>query len=277
MKKATVVVTRYNESDKIVSACLKCLAEQNNVELQILFLDQKESSTIKAECKFLSKSQNKIFYKKIPAKSLSFARNLGIQLAKEEIVLFTDSDALPDKNWASEIIDTYSKDKKIGIVGGKVIPYFENKPKWYSRAKFAMEMYSIINLPRDIGEVEKVVGVNFSLNKKRLGDMAIFLENLGRKNGKLLGGEETDLCQKIIEKRFKVYYNSNALVKHFIPKERNSLIWLTRRAYWGGYSRAIRGGKPKRFDSTKTKYDNLFIPIILPFYAAGYFKGKVGW
>jgi len=273
--KCSIVVTRYSESDKLVKDCLGALSKQKNITCEVNFLDQRDSKEIYAFCKEMSNKNIKINYIKIPAKTLSYARNYGIKISKASIILFTDSDAIVDENWAKEIFKTFSIDKKIAIVGGTSKPKWPGKLKWYHKSNIVKELYSLISLSDEITPVEKVVGVNFAINKDLLGDQALFNENLGRKPGSLLGGEETDLCSKVGEKGFLVYYNPKAIIHHQIQEERMSLRWVLKRMYYGGVSRAARGGKPKTFHKERNIYDRIILPILLVPYIIGYIMEKL--
>ena len=189
-------------------------------------------------------------------------------------MLFTDSDAIPESNWAYELSRIYALDKKIAIVGGKSFPKWLKKPRWYHKSNIVLELYSLVNLSEKVISTVKVVGVNFSLSKKRLGNLTTFKENLGRKDGKLLGGEETDMCSKAKDKDLLVYFNPKAAVAHQIPTERISFSWVIKRMYFGGYSRALRGGRPSTFHKKRNIWDRIILPILAIPYTLGYWKGK---
>jgi glycosyltransferase involved in cell wall biosynthesis len=61
-------------------------------------------------CKRLNeKGPHKFEYIKIPAISLSFARNKGLTLSKTQYVAFCDPDCVLAPNWAAEIVNTFDK------------------------------------------------------------------------------------------------------------------------------------------------------------------------
>jgi GT2 family glycosyltransferase len=273
LMRGTVILTRYDEVDSLIIPCLISLSKQINVSLTIYFLDQKKDNKVKRICKKLSSKKIMYIYKSIPAKSLSYARNIGIKLAKTSIVMFTDLDAIQDKNWAYELLKTYKVDKKIAVVGGRSIAKWMSKSHWYHKSNIIMEFYSIINLSDKVINTSKVIGVNYSLNKNLLKKLALFREDLGRKNGMLLGGEETDLCKTVIENGYYVYYTPNAIVEHQIYMERSSIFWILKRAYYGGVSRAARGGKPQPMVKRRNIYDFFACMLIAFPYIIGLIYG----
>src|SRR5690349_21255951 len=54
-----------------------------------------------------------------PERNLSQSRNLGIDLAAGEIVVFIDDDSIPEPRWLSELMEPYA-DEHVGGVGGLV-------------------------------------------------------------------------------------------------------------------------------------------------------------
>ena len=275
MKKITIIITRYNESNELIIPCITSISNQKNVEAVTYFLDQKKDEYMERLCNNLSNKKIKIIYKNIPAISLSNARNTGIRLAKTDYVLFTDCDAIPDTNWAYELALPFTISKKIAIIGGKSSPKWLSKQKWYHHSNILMDIYSLLDLGENIKEIDRIVGVNFVLNKKLLGKDSFFNENLGRRPGSLLGGEESELCKRAIKKGFKIFYNGKARVQHQIQKDRMNLKWIIRRFYYGGYGKALIGGAPKTYSQKRNIYDKLVLGIVTIPYLIGFIKGKI--
>jgi GT2 family glycosyltransferase len=276
MKKADVVITRYNESDKLVQDCFNSLSKQKKVNLNIIYLEQSnEFKSSKKLCNTKSNKNIKFIFKKIKPISLSYARDLGIRLSKNKYVLFTDIDAMPKNNWAEEMINSLEKKTNTAIVGGKSIPKWSKKSRWYHQSKIVLELYSMVDILDYEGEVEKVVGVNFGINKNILRSESNFNQNLGRKDGDFSGGEETDLCNRAHKKGYRIIYNPQSEVVHQVSKERMSFFWILKRMYYGGVSRSKRGGKPKTFTKKRNIYDKIILPILAIPYLMGYMRAKI--
>jgi cellulose synthase/poly-beta-1,6-N-acetylglucosamine synthase-like glycosyltransferase len=275
MKKVSIIVTRYNEPNKLINPCLIALSKQKGIQAKVYFLDQKEDDETKSLCKRLSNKNIKIICKNIPAKSLSYARNIGIKLSKTDIILFTDADAIPSQNWAFELTKTFNSKENIVIVGGRATAKWLTNLKWYHKSNILIDVYSTLDLGKEVKETDRIVGVNFGLNKKLLKTEAFFDESQGRRPNSLLSGEDCDLCKRTRGKGFKIFYNGNAIVQHQIQKERMGLFWIMKRFYYGGYGRAILGGMPKTYTDKRNVYDRLLILIISVPYIIGFLKGKI--
>lgn len=270
----TVVVTRYNETNQQLLICLKSLSDQT-INVHVLVLDQVTDSHVKQKIFYLNNNNVKFIYLNISRTSLSFARNKGVSIAKTNIVGFCDADCKLQKNWAEEIKKIFKDEKYVAIVGTKVSPKWGSRPLWFNKSKLIQEMYSMIDLSDEVMEVDKVVGASFAVNKNLLKNECYFDEKLGRKNGRLLGGEETDLCERASRKGFKILYTPKTEAIHYVGKVRISYNWIFNRAYWGGFSRAMKGGKISTFNRTKKLItpDLLGMGLIVPFYLTGYIKG----
>ena len=101
MKFITIVVCAYNESLNIYN-CLKSLASidypANKFEV-IIIDDDSEDETSDIIKKFIADNKHINFqFYKIKHGGLSIARNTGVKISKNEIILFVDADAIIDKD-----------------------------------------------------------------------------------------------------------------------------------------------------------------------------------
>lgn len=270
---ATVSLTRFGEPDALVEQTLESLAVQQDVRLQILLLDQSDAETsLDMACSRLSSSRIQFEYKKIPAHSLSRARNTAIALTCTDLLLFIDPDAICAPDWAAVLIESLQREK-IGVAGGRILPIWGKTPGWLAQSTVVRDQYSILDLGEGTADVDRVVGASFGINVARLGRDMRFDENLGRRDGRLFGGEETDFCRRCRTMGKTVLYNGGAIVKHQIPVERMSFRWLARRMYYAGIGRCMAGGKPSP-SRPLNAWDYLALPFILPSYVLGYWRAS---
>lgn len=272
-RELTVIVTRYLEPDDMVKECLQLLANQKGCVFTVIFLDQKKEKSIRAFCNNISDESIRIIHTHIPAKSLAFARNFGLKKAKTRYVGFCDVDCKLEKNWCKEMINAFHK-SGAAIVGTKIIPNWHGKTSWFHKSRYIQEFYSLLDISEVLCDVPKVIGASFAVDKFKLGDQGYFDENLGRKDGNYLGGEETDLCQRVRSIGGRVVYTPFTVAHHQISRTRLPASWIQKRAFFGGLSRALRKGKAEPFNKTYRPLDFLAILFILPAYLYGYFVGR---
>jgi glycosyltransferase involved in cell wall biosynthesis len=276
MQKITITLTRYAEPNWLLLETLSSLVEQEQVIATVLMLDQKNDQEIIDFCQQNSTPNIQLLYQTIPAKSLSFARNEAIRMCETAILLYIDTDAIATPNWAYELSEgMHKQDAAVG--GGKIIAKWHCKPGFLQKSPLVLEQYSMLDLGDDDLEVKKIIGANFGLNIHKLEKLACFDENLGRKNGKLLGGEETSLCAAAIKAGYRVFYFGKSKVYHQVLPERINFKWICKRMYYGGYSRALQGGMPSPNNKTKqwNKWDVFALCCLLPTYVLGFVFAKL--
>lgn len=275
MNKIIITLTRYNETDDLVYQTLTSLSKQKNIIAEILFFDQNYNPEYAERIQNLSHQNINFTIINTKPEGLSRARNLAIKMAKEKninIVLYIDPDAIANPNWAYELSKELNNDN-CAITGSRIIPKWTEKPLIIAQSSIVKEQYSLLDLGEENFETQKVVGASFGINIETLGKEAFFEENFGRKNGNLLGGEETDLCQRAKRQNLKIKYCGKSLIQHVILPERIKYSWIAKRFYAAGYSRSQRKGNPEPF-STPKFIDYLLILPIIPFYINGWIKSK---
>jgi GT2 family glycosyltransferase len=113
---ASVIIVTYNNSDLLLLN-LDNLNKQIVSDFEIIIIDNNEKIDI-----FPLIKKYPINYIKLKKNyGLSFARNIGIKLARGEIVIFLDDDAIPAPDFVEKHINAY-KEYNIYGLRGKAIP-----------------------------------------------------------------------------------------------------------------------------------------------------------
>jgi glucosyl-dolichyl phosphate glucuronosyltransferase len=174
-------------------------------------------------------------------------------------------------NWIKNLVNSFEKDHSIAICGGKIELLYPRKPRFYHRSIFIKSQYGYLNISKKQVYTHKVNGGNMAVHKKRLKNEARISLELGRKQGKLFGGEDSDICNRAIKKNLKVLFVPNAIIIHKIQKDRMRFLYLLKSFFYQGKNRAI---SKMSFDPTnKNSYsssDFLTILLFLIPYLLGY-------
>jgi glycosyltransferase involved in cell wall biosynthesis len=176
---------------------------------------------------------------------LSNSRNAGIKHATGDIIAFIDDDAVADKNWVYNLLQSYADPLVIGA-GGKI------KPMWYSDDKtFPEELFWIIGCtykgcPEFRTSVRNTFGGNLSF-RRSVFENNEFCPNIGRNGLMQLTADETDLSLRLLNAfpDHKIIFDPNAVVYHRIYPYRLSLPFIMRRAYGEGISKAYMSKRHK--------------------------------
>ncbi|MFN2201388.1 MAG: glycosyltransferase family 2 protein [Caldilineaceae bacterium] len=269
---ATVALTRFHEPDALLEAALTSMSAQVDIVAEVLLLDQTPSTVIAALCRELDSATIRFRYAAIPATSLSFARNLAIDRATAPVILFMDADAVAEPDWARSLYDAL-RVEHVGMVGSRILPSWHRRPLLISKSLVVRDQYSIFDFGTQTFPFHRVVGTAFGLHRERLDREAYFDEGLGRREGSLLGGEETDLSRRVRRLGLDILYAGGAVVRHQILPARISYFWILRRFFYAGVTRALLGGPPAP-SGAMNLWDYLVLPIVLPPYVVGYFVGR---
>lgn len=269
----TITLTRYREPDWLVNEALDSLAAQEGVIGEVIFLDQNWTDAFADSV--AARSTEDLIFRPVQCaeRCLSHARNEGLRLAAHDVVLFTEPDVIAHARWARLMADELVKGA--AIAGSRILPKWRARPPLLARARTVRDQYSILDWGEQTIDAARVVGAGFGINKRHIKSGRSFDENFGRRNGTLLGGEESKFCRDVQADGGRIVYVGGAIILHQVLNERLRWGWIMRRLFYAGLSRRQQGGAPS--PSRKPGlWDWLLLPLILPPYAAGYFayRGK---
>ncbi|MBU1628188.1 glycosyltransferase family 2 protein [bacterium] len=114
----SVIILSHN-GEKVLENCLRSVIETDYSPLEIILVDNfsKDStpqiaSRYKEKIKIIRTKENFSFAK---------ANNLGIKCSTGKILVLLNDDTIVTKEWIRSLVEVFEKDKKIGIVGCKIL------------------------------------------------------------------------------------------------------------------------------------------------------------
>lgn len=274
LRAVTITLTRYREPDWLVFETLESLRAQTGVMGQVLLLDQAWEPGFTRRVEALSSSALRFYCRPCPENGLSFARNEGLAEAEYDTVLFIDPDALAEPGWARALADALSE-PGVAVAGSRILPRWRGRKPVLARSKVVHDQYSLLDYGDETLPVGRVVGAGFGVNRSVATDQMHFDAAFGRREGRLFGGEESDLCARVAEAGGRVVYVGGAVVHHQILPERLRAAWVWRRLYYAGIGRQQGGGAPNPSHKPGI-WDWLLLPLILPPYAIGWMRARLG-
>lgn len=153
----TIALTRYQEPDELVRKCLLSIAAQKNVQVRVCFLDQSFHQQTKNVCEKLSSEKIIFEYHLIPAQGCAYARNIAIGLCQTDTLLWTDPDMVHSPDWGWNLACAL-RDHASEIVGGKILPLWHTRPRWYMTTNVMADHYSLIDLGEDTRITDRIIG-----------------------------------------------------------------------------------------------------------------------
>lgn len=144
--------------------------------------------------------------------NLGFAKaiNQGAEIAKGDYIFITNDDIIFEKNSLQKSVDYLLKTKDAGLVGGKI--YYKNKPKKICSNGFIMNKWTgnvhTAPYPNQINQPDWVQGCAILISKKLFNEVGKLDPNF------FLSFDDYDLCQRLKNRSFKVFYYPEAIFWH---------------------------------------------------------------
>jgi len=194
----SVIVPVYND-EKRIGLCIKSLLRQSYPldRFEIIIIDNKSSDkTVEVVKKYPVKllHENKI-------QSSYAARNLGVKNSRGDVLVFTDSDCIADKNWLRNGI-SYILKNNCDILAGDVKFFYKDKNSVFEI------LDSFIHFNQEIGAKKaKVPTVNVFFKKN-------IFDKIGLFNSSLKSGADILLSKKAFLSGFIICFCSDSFVYH---------------------------------------------------------------
>lgn len=168
------------------------------------------------------------------------ARNLGVEAARSEKILFTDADCRPDTNWVSQLVARLDDSP---VVGGSV-RFALTGNRWAIADNIASFNELLGDRPRGTGSQQPVGSLNLGVRREAWNQVGPFDEAL-------ITSEDYDWILRARAAGLQVFFEPSAQVEHAdVRADRQA---LERHATWyGRHFNAFRHKHPRVFDAGPT-------------------------
>lgn len=223
----SVIIPTYKDWDRL-RLCIDKLTKQNfhSSNFEVIIVNNDPDDDIPSE---IDVPENFSIVSE-PRSGSYAARNTGIQLAKGDIIGFTDSDCLPDENWISNAVRIFEQGN-YDRVAGHIEVFYEDADRptnaeLYEKV-FAFKQEETVNT---IGAC--VTGNMFT--KK-----SVFFE-VGNFNKLLFSGGDYEWGTRAFKRGFNIFYAKEVIVYHPARKTLSELLKKAKRV-GGGAGASLEG------------------------------------
>ena len=162
---------------------------------------------------------------------VSNARNTAIRHAAGEYIVWTDDDVLIDSDWLCAYERAVKRWPETAVFGGPVRPRFEGTPpSWLADIwQQVGEVFATRELGKEPLELDGADNVPYGPNfvvRRREQQQFLYDPDLGRKREAGVLGEETAVVEAIIAGGGRGRWVPDAIVEHWIPKQRQTVKYL---------------------------------------------------
>lgn len=239
--RVSVVVCGYDPSlfDDLVEAVESVLAQtHDDIEL-VIVVDGTDALYHDLVAEF-GETEDVVLHCNDENLGLSRSRNVGVGLASGDVVAFMDDDAVAHPDWIEKLLATYDRRDALAV-GGRMAPrWVAGKPEYLPPEFYWLIGVTYRGYPEEETMVRNTFGSNISFRADILDELGGFEPQLGLVGDRQIQGEETELAARM-QAHFDegVWYNPDAIVEHKIFEHRTDPVWLTKRAFWQGYSKRV--------------------------------------
>jgi glycosyltransferase involved in cell wall biosynthesis len=223
----SVIVPVYN-AERTLEDCMDSVLELDypRESKELIFVDN-SSTDGTAEILRRSPGESRILFER--KRGPAAARNKGIMNSMGDVIAFTDSDCVVDKDWLRKIVMPL-QNEGVGIVGGRILATRPcNKVEEFGE--------TIHDHGKAINEYKPpyVMTMNWASRRSVLNEVGLFDERFIR-------GQDVDLSWRIFQKGYRLVYEPEAVVRH---RNERTLSGLFREGYVHGFA-SVRGLKQHR-------------------------------
>ncbi|HMJ11457.1 MAG TPA: glycosyltransferase [Polyangiaceae bacterium] len=229
LPRVSVVVPAYNEAAHVLD-CVAALKAQTYPRelLEIVVIDNGSSDGTFE----LLQAQTEIVTAQERTPGSYAARNRGLELARGDVMAFTDADCMPDMNWVKNAVAHLRAG--VGIVAGHV--GLEEHPGPLTTSELFERCFAF--------KQAENARLGLCVTANWFSPRAV-LDEVGGFDGLLLSGGDHELSRAIAARGYRVVYARDASVRHPARKHFADLMRKRRRVVGGAFTaKCKRAGKP---------------------------------
>jgi cellulose synthase/poly-beta-1,6-N-acetylglucosamine synthase-like glycosyltransferase len=199
--KASVIIPAYNAADTIEDT-LKALKEQAARGYEVIVVDDGSTDETREIAK---RYQVKLLQQE--HRGPAAARNLGAKNARGDILVFTDADCIPAREWLAEMLRPFDDPSIVGVQG-----------RYETRQGDLIARFAQLEIEERYRRMSKFRYIDFIGSYSAAYRRRVFLESGGFDEGfPIASGEDPDLSFRLSKRGYRMVFNPRAVVYHHHP------------------------------------------------------------
>ncbi len=222
----SLVICTRNRAAQLAETLKKVSAIRSQLKWELIVADNGSTDGTSAVVQeFAATSDHPVQLIVKPGRGVSCAKNAGWQSAKAAIVVCIDDDCYPEQDYFDSIFDPFSKDPKLGFVGGRILLHDPT-----DRRITIQESLEPLSLPAGSFIRPGVIqGANVAYRRAALVEVGGFDPWFGA--GALYSGDETELMARISAAGWNGAYDPKPVVYHHHGRKTANDEWRLMRWY----------------------------------------------
>lgn len=246
MTRLSLIIATYNRAEQLMvtlRSVVRQSAKPHTWECIVVDNNSKDDTRSHVEAFIEEHPKLNLRYIFESQQGLSHARNAGIAAARGDIIAFIDDDERIVEEFIAAYISLFDRNPNAMAAGGKIVAeYPAGRPRWMSHF-----VERPIANPMDFGDYvcrfprHRIPGGgNMAMRRELFDRVGVFNTSLGRTGKRLIGGEESELFERIRSADMACYYVPRAVMYHIIPPEKLTDDYFARLSYNTGVSQRAR-------------------------------------
>lgn len=198
--KVSVVVCSYNGA-KTLDRCLESLGKVNYPDYEVVLVDDGSKDNTQE----IAAKHSWVVNIRQENKGLSYARNVGANAAKGDVIVYTDSDCMADPDWLYYLIGTLLSGDYAGVGGPNISPPAEN---WIQACVAAAPGGPSHVLLTDV-VAEHIPGCNMAFHRWAFEQVGGFDPEYRK------AGDDVDFCWRLQQSGGVIAFSPAAIVWHY--------------------------------------------------------------
>ncbi len=217
---ASIIVCTYNRADSLKGTLdsLKECDVHGLGNIEWIVVDNASTDHTKQVVEAYSGDEFAVKYVYEPRQGLSHARNAGIDSSTGNLIIFTDDDVRPTKDWAAQHVRAYDNPEVAAVQGRIELQYEETPPAWLGSMHKLMLAERVPDDKPILPYTTRLTGANMSFRRTVRDKIGPFNTLLGPGNAGF--HDDTEFSQRILDNGFTQLYQPAAKVQHIIPPDR---------------------------------------------------------
>ncbi len=217
MNKVSIIVPTWDKLE-FLKPMMESIEKNTQWPFELIIVDNASNdgtqeyvlnSGLKMDGQYIRNEENKGF---------SIPNNQGAKVSKGDFLCFLNNDTLVTKRWLTAMMNVFSEEKAVGIVGSRLIHPGRGTIQHagiFEHQSSKMPDHIYFRKPMDYLPAMKrrqyfaVTGACMVIPKTLFEEIGGFDEEFW------CGWEDMDLCQRIRQKGYRIYYEPNYLVYHY--------------------------------------------------------------
>ncbi|HEY0752893.1 MAG TPA: glycosyltransferase [Ktedonobacteraceae bacterium] len=197
-----------------------------------------------------------------PKNGLAYARNAGLLAASGTIVVFVDDDTLLDPHMLQSLWEAY-QETNADAIGMRVGLHWDMaSPHWMVPELLAtLGYYSPGEGRFQLEAADNFASCAFSVKRKVLHEINYFSPFLSKRVNLPASVEVADLCRRLHQSGYSLWYEPQALVMHRATSARLRRAYFVGRAYWQGRSEIMLRYLHQRRESTQEVWQEVWLEL----------------